>query len=284
MQSYNLNDCTVTSKVFPFKIPKLRKPNPDVKDLLQWDATLARQSVKSVSTQTRAPLRSFLAPECNFDSMMTQVVKVLQRPCQKFLKSEDCGLFCSYNHLLPSKTMLGEAIKDWSNEQIHFLYTTYIQRYVICHLMYFQVICNLFAERHLSDIILTTVKDCERFSLEYNFQVIILGLLRCGLNPDEALFKMCINSNRSVASINKILEIITSLNIVNFKRTIAFLSVEIETIDFNPSLANEVLRQAASQVGVLDKIILEFCYCIIRKCVSTETLNYDYVRMLWLKV
>lgn len=117
--------------------------------------------------------------------------------------------------------------------------------------------------------------------LESNLKIVLKSLVKCGYTEDDGLFEICLHAYRSKNTVNEILKIITSGNMSNFKRTIAFLTAEIETNDFDPAFGNEILKQA-SEMKTLDVILLEFCYGIIKKYYNT--LNEDCMRMLWFKI
>lgn len=204
------------------------------------------------------------SPKSKFELMKKEVFSVLKRPCLKFLKNEHCSPTCKYNHFLPSADDVAATIKKWSNEEIHFLYLTYIQRYKMCHQMYFDVICNAFVEKRSPDNIIATIKDCELLSLESQFIVILFSLKKYGYSDDDALFEICSRTSRSRNAINEILKVIVTFKMANFKRTIALLSKEMEVIEFDSYFVNEILKQAV-EVETLDVILLNFCYNIVRK-------------------
>lgn len=221
------------------------------------------------------------SPKNNYELMKIKVFCVLQRPCLKFLKREDCGRFCKQNHFLPPASDVASAIENWSNEEIHFLYLSYIQRYKMCHQMYFDVICNAFVKNRSPENIIATIKDCERLSLEGQFIVVLFGLKKCGYTDDDALFEICTHANRSRNAVNEVLKVIVTFTMTNFKRTIAFLSSEMETIEFDPYFGNEILKQAVD-VETLDVTLLNFCYDIVRK--YSYVLNVHYMKSLLSKM
>lgn len=279
------NYCSANRKVFHHKIRKyFTKENDDIKHekLASSNSSIKYSNIRPFSSSTIE--HQMPSPSSNnFDLilMKKKVLTLLKTPCLKFLKQGNCGSHCQHNHYLPSAAVVHETIKSWSFEAIHFLYVTYIQRYLMCHLMYFEVICIAFLERRSTKSLLETVKDCERMALESYFEIILQSLIKCGYTKDEALFEICVNSYRTERSVNAILKIITTLNVVNFERTIAFLSTEIETYDYDPNFGNEILRQAC-QLDALDVTLLEFCYEIIRK--YNNSLNDRYMRELLFKI
>lgn len=274
VKNYDLNNCTVNHrKVLNFKIPKLEhakieniNPGPHP---------------KPHSTKYQIESAKLLTPKCNFDLMKKQVLTLLHSPCVKFLKYENCGSYCPHNHFLPSANVVAETIKNWSNEMIHFFYITNIQRYSMCNVLYFEVICNVFVKRQLPDKILATVKDCEQLCLENHLKIVLTSLKKCGYSADDGLLEICVHAYRTKNTVNEILKIITTDNLVNFKRTIAFLATEIDTNDFDPCFGDEILKQAC-EIKMLDVTLLEFCYRIIKKYYNI--LNEDYMRMLLLKM
>ncbi|KAG4079035.1 hypothetical protein HA402_001690 [Bradysia odoriphaga] len=316
IKTYDLTNCSVNRGVFDYKIPK-HSTNRDIDSGTPKSASPVNRGVldfkipkhstnhdmdtgrpKSVhpklprdKSSTDVPIlrkdlyetetSQQLRPKSDFESMKVEVFSVLQRPCIKFLKRESCGLSCKSNHFLPPAADVAAAIQNWSNEQIHFLYLTYVQRYKMCHQMYFDVICNAFVERRSPENLIATIKDCERLSLESQFIVVMFGLKKCGYTDDDALFVICTHANRSRNAINEILKVIVTFKMANFKRTIAFISSEMDTIDFDPYFGNEILKQAV-EIETLDVILLNFCYGIVRKysCI----LNAHYMKTLLLKM
>ncbi|XP_037027394.1 uncharacterized protein LOC119068083 [Bradysia coprophila] len=287
IKNYDLTNCSVNRGVFDYKIPK-HSTNRDVDSGRPKSVhpKLPREKSSTDAPKLRKDLfpteaSQQLRPKSDFELMKMEVFSVLQRPCFKFLRRESCGLSCRSNHFLPPAADVAVAIQNWSNEQIHFLYLTYVQRYKMCHQMYFDVICNAFVERRSPENIIATIKDCERLALESQFIVVMFALKKCGYTDDDALFVICTHANRSRNAINEILKVIVTFKMANFKRTIAFLSSEMDTIDFDPYFGNEILKQAV-EIETLDVISLNFCYGIVRKysCI----LNAHYMKTLLLKM
>jgi hypothetical protein len=136
-QKYDMTNFSVKCKVFKYKIPKLKKQTKgysdseeqSIKDVCDIKGQSSQKSFLTASTKTIVEVPSgavLLSSRNNFDLMKKKVVQLLDRPCYKFLQNEDCGLYCTYNHVLPSALIVAENIKDSSNDLVQFFYTTYI--------------------------------------------------------------------------------------------------------------------------------------------------------------
>ncbi|XP_037028992.1 uncharacterized protein LOC119069173 isoform X7 [Bradysia coprophila] len=167
---------------------------PSAKQLLTTQPEPIAQPINSVQGHLNAnqPKNSSLSPDIR-RRYLNAILKLFERPCISFLANKPCTVPgpCQYSHQqLPCADQIFVKLRTIREDQINFIYTDFISVYESTFLQYFPMICRLFGHRKMEEMLLSSVRDCDKYGKYDFYKYIFGGLMLCGRSDKEALGRM----------------------------------------------------------------------------------------------